>query len=208
MIKPHRCGTNGRETMRLSITLAAALAAIIAGSGTAGATTTVTTTQYSATSTAEDIAESCKELDAYVPSGGDVGIRARCNLLYQGDMVLTLTTRNVSNEVYWQARHRWGSGPGVGSGGGQGRVSAQPRRSARLDRRRLPAGGRLRGVGHQHVDQRRDHRPGRHHERVQELGRGARQALTRGRAARRDAARRRLGRARRSEAATTGGGPR
>ena len=86
--------------MRLSITLAAALAAIIAGSGTAGATTTVTTTQYSATSTAEDIAESCKELDAYVPSGGDVGIRARCNLLYQGNMVLTLTTRNVSNEVY------------------------------------------------------------------------------------------------------------
>ena len=70
---------------------------LAAGTATAE---TVTTSGYSATSTAGDIAESCKELDAYVPSGGDVGIRARCNLLYEGDMVLTLTTRNISSEVY------------------------------------------------------------------------------------------------------------
>ena len=81
---------------RTACALAAALA-LAAGTATAE---TVTTTDYSSTSTGGDIAESCKELDAYVPSGGDAAIRARCNLLYEGDMVLTLTTRDVTNEVY------------------------------------------------------------------------------------------------------------
>ena len=87
------------EARERAIGAAALAAALAVGSGGATAET-VTTTTYSSTSTAGDIAESCKELDGYVPPGSDVGIKARCNLLYEGEVLLSVTARDISSEVY------------------------------------------------------------------------------------------------------------
>ena len=99
----------------------ALMLAVALGVATATATASnVTTNSYSSSSYAEDIADSCKEM-AVALGANSLTLSGRCNLLYNGEHGLSVTSRNIASEVYCKpdsdgALHlAWG--PGVDKGG-------------------------------------------------------------------------------------------